>query len=134
MTPRLPDWALRFDALVCSRLHAPFAWGANDCALFAADAVLAITGHDLAGGLRGLGARQALRAIQRAGGLAALVPPSLPVLPVSAAIEGDVVLVRQHRRLALGVVAGASVIGPARSGLGLAPLAAAVQAWGVGHG
>ena len=139
---RRPDWALRLDALVCSRLHAPFAWGVNDCALFAADAVLAVTGHDLAAGLRGLGARAALRQIQRAGGLCQLVPDSLPLLrSVADAQEGDVALIEQPakglRGLALGVVLQvphAGVAGPARKGLAIAPLSAAIQAWGVGHG
>jgi hypothetical protein len=36
-----------------SRLHTPFVWGSNDCALFAADAVLAATGVDIAEDFRG---------------------------------------------------------------------------------
>jgi hypothetical protein len=35
------------------RARAPFAWGRNDCALFAADGIEAITGVDIAGDFRG---------------------------------------------------------------------------------
>lgn len=135
---RLPDWRLRLDAFVTERLARPFEWGAHDCALFAADAVLAITGHDLAVGLRGLRARQALRHLQAVGGVAGLVPPCLaPLAGPQLAFEGDLAMIEQAgsglRRWALGVVAHGGVIGPARAGLAIAPRAAAVQAWGVGH-
>lgn len=136
---RLPDWQLRLDALVHERTRARFAWGSNDCALFAADAVHAVTGHDLAAGLRGLGARQALRHVQRVGGMCHLVPAALaPLTHTSLAQEGDIALVQQPGRgakqLALGVVVGEYVIGPSSSGLMAAPMRNAVQVWGVGHG
>ena len=35
------------------RAKTPFAWGANDCALFAADGIKAITGVDIASDFRG---------------------------------------------------------------------------------
>lgn len=136
---RLPDWPLRLDALVSTRLHAPFCWGVHDCALFAADAVLALTGRDLAAGLRGLGVRQALRHVRSAGGMCHLVPDILPPLTHTAlAVEGDIALVEQParglKRLALGVVVGNAVLGPARTGLASVPMHCAVQCWGVGHG
>lgn len=136
--PRLPDWRLRLDALIWERRRQPFAWGANDCCLFAADAVLAITGVDLAARLRGLGARAALRHIQRMGGLCHVVPDCLPLLPATAAAQdGDVALIEQPakglRGLALGVLDGVWVLGPGRNGLMAVPARQAIQAWGVGH-
>jgi hypothetical protein len=61
LTEHLPEF-------IASRLHAPFAWGSNDCALFAADAVEAITGVDIAEDFRGkyttkLGAIKAIKEI-----------------------------------------------------------------------
>lgn len=50
---RLHDWPERLAGFLDSRQGEPFAWGSNDCALFAADAVQAITGVDLAREFRG---------------------------------------------------------------------------------
>lgn len=65
---RYPDWPARLAPLIAERLNAPFRWGTNDCALFACDAVLAMTGTDLAADFRGrydssIGAARALRAL-----------------------------------------------------------------------
>ena len=136
---RLPDWRLRFDALITERLRVSFAWGSNDCVLFAADNVLALTGEDLALGLRthnnALGAARALR---RHGGLAALVERALgPSCHATAATQGDVVMVVMGRgrstRSALGVCLNAeSAIGPTANGLVQIAMARALCAWRVG--
>ena len=50
---RHPHWATQpLHDFLLERAEAPFAWGVNDCALFAADAVLAITGVDIAAEFR----------------------------------------------------------------------------------
>jgi hypothetical protein len=41
---RVRQWQTRFEALINARMHAPFAWGSNDCCTFACEAVGAITG------------------------------------------------------------------------------------------
>lgn len=47
-------WATRaYHEFLRERARAPFAWGENDCALFAADGVRAITGVDIAADFRG---------------------------------------------------------------------------------
>jgi hypothetical protein len=47
-------WETRgFHKFLLSRAQAPFAWGTNDCALFAADGIQAITGVDIASDFRG---------------------------------------------------------------------------------
>lgn len=52
--PRQKHWATRaYHAFLLARAKAPFKWGANDCALFAADGILAITGVDIAADFRG---------------------------------------------------------------------------------
>lgn len=53
MIIRKENWQTLLHNFLEARKLAPFAWGANDCALFAADAVLAITGVDLGAGFRG---------------------------------------------------------------------------------
>jgi hypothetical protein len=50
---RKDGWQEALHAFLEARGRQPFAWGSNDCALFAADAVLAITGEDLGAAFRG---------------------------------------------------------------------------------
>jgi hypothetical protein len=50
---RKPNWETLLHNFLEGRKAAPFAWGANDCALFAADAVNAMTGTDLGASYRG---------------------------------------------------------------------------------
>lgn len=52
MMQRRSDWPERLSAFVEARRFAPFKWGTNDCALFAADGVLEMTNVDLAADLR----------------------------------------------------------------------------------
>jgi hypothetical protein len=53
MILRKANWQTLLHNFLEARKSAPFAWGANDCALFAADAVLAFTGTDLGADFRG---------------------------------------------------------------------------------
>ncbi len=136
---RLPNWRLRFDALITERLRAPFAWGTNDCALFAADSVLALTGFDPALKLRThRSARQAARTLRRRGDLATLVDLHLgPSCAASLAVQGDVVMVPMNTewggRLALGVCLSCDyAAGPGATGLLQTSMANAVCAWKVG--
>jgi hypothetical protein len=51
---RQPHWETReYHEFLLSRAKAPFVWGTNDCALFAADGIKAITGVDIATDFRG---------------------------------------------------------------------------------
>lgn len=50
---KLPTWERKLHEFIESRKTEPFAWGKNDCCLFAADAVLSMTGVDIAGDFRG---------------------------------------------------------------------------------
>ena len=50
---RIPQWETRaFPDFLRSRVDTPFKWGVQDCCLFAADAVQAITGTDIADDFR----------------------------------------------------------------------------------
>lgn len=132
---RHTDWRLCLDVLVRERAHQPFHWGSNDCALFAADCVRAITGVDVAAHLRCYkDAKGATVMLQAYGGLMALATQLLGA-PVGArnATPGDVVLVRMSKREALGVMfEDDTIIGPGTEGLQRAPMSDALCAWRVG--
>jgi hypothetical protein len=96
---RCDNWEAALRARVEAARARPFAWGANDCALFAADCVEAMTGVDLAAAFRGKyaspsGARRALMRYGE-GSLEATVTAILGE-PVAATLarRGDVVLFR----------------------------------------
>lgn len=94
---RTPDWPERLAAWLAARGNMAFAWGVNDCALFAADGVLELTGVDLAAGLRGSYAsrEQAAAVLARHGGLQAIVAARLPAYPSPLRCHrGDVVCVQ----------------------------------------
>lgn len=108
----------------------PFKWASNDCALFAADAVNAITGDDPAAEYRGYSdEREALRIIKEAGGLRALV--DLPEKPIGFAQRGDVVLALIEGRETLGVCIGGEYAAPGVDGLVFRPMTEAVAVFEV---
>ena len=49
---RVTTWQTELHKYIQSRRGMPFAWASNDCSTFAADAVLAITGTDIADDFR----------------------------------------------------------------------------------
>lgn len=128
-------WRPRFDALIQSRMSAPFSWGWNDCCLFAADAALAITGVDHAADVRGTYSteREAMRVLKRLGGVSSLASRGGDeCLPLTAR-TGDVCLVMQGDREALAVCAGHVLLAPAATGLAAHQLTDALRAWRI-HG
>ena len=133
---RLPDWPERLAALLQQRLRAAFAWGTNDCALFAADGVQALTGFDPASHLRGqyhdeAGAQAVLAA---EGGLRGLVEALLgqPMDNPALAQRGDLVCVVVQGAEMLGVVTGAGQwAAPGKRGLVYRPMAEVALAWRV---
>jgi hypothetical protein len=94
---RVPDWAEALDRLIDERAGKPFAWGSHDCALWAADAVLAQTGQDFGAPFRGKyrSVAGSLRALKEhgAGDLVSTITAALgePV-PVAWAGRGDIVM------------------------------------------
>jgi hypothetical protein len=93
---RLPDWEPRLAAYLESVRDREFVWGEHDCALHAANAVLAITGEDFAAPFRGKYSTGAgsVRALKRygAGTLEATFDAALPEIGNSFAQRGDIVL------------------------------------------
>lgn len=133
---RRPGWPEALNALIEQRRGAPFRWGTNDCALFAADAVLATTGQDPAAALRGTygSAEGAARVLQQHGGVQALAAAALPQYPRALmARRGDVVCVPLAGRPTLGVVAGNGCwCSPGERGLEFRPMAEVALAFQVG--
>ena len=134
--PARPDPRLRGQALhaFCAAHRAqPFAWGSNDCALFASDWVLAATGTDPAAAFRGYRtAQEAARLVSEHGGLAAIATAALgPPIRAMYAITGDIVLVDLDGRETLGVCNGQTVLGPGPDGLAVGTIDLALQAWKV---
>ncbi|WP_295986477.1 hypothetical protein [uncultured Variovorax sp.] len=116
---KLPDWQKRFSDFGKARASMPFAWGSNDCCTFAAAAVQAMTGKDPMAGIPPYdNALAAARLIEEGGGLKALATSLLgePVAPVMASV-GDVVLVLNDGREALGICNGTAVAGAGPEGM-----------------
>lgn len=67
---RVPNWTARLAEVFAMAEGKPFAWGENDCCLFAADCCLAIAGKDPAAEFRGTykteaGAKRAIKKISK---------------------------------------------------------------------
>lgn len=134
---RYPDWAERLSRFIAERRDHPFAWGTQDCCLFAADAVYAITGTDLATDFRGYQDKdEALALVQRYGGLAPLADTiaaqhQLKTVSPRLAHRGDICLFEATFGQTLGICIGADMIAPGGSGLVTIPLNKALKAWRV---
>lgn len=135
-----------FHDFLVARRTVPFAWGTNDCAIFAADAIEAITGTDIAAEFRGkytneLGALRAVKEI--AGGVEladataycarkyGLEQYDYPLL----AKRGDLVVVRNSDGAEItGVIGldGRYVLSPGDEGLVQLPITSVVMAWSLG--
>lgn len=94
MRPRLPDWRERLVDFIAARRAVPFDWPAHNCALLWADAIVAMTGQDVAANLRGFrDAAAAARGLKRAGfdGVRAFCAATFE--PIARPLFGDGVLV-----------------------------------------
>lgn len=129
---RLPDWRPRLQAWLTEVRQRPFAYGDHDCALFAAGAVQAMTGVDLAAVYRGrYTSLEGGLKLARGGHLALLRQNFDPVAP-SLAQVGDIALIGEVGFPALGIFEGDRVfVVREHNGLGTIPRAAATQAYRV---
>lgn len=135
MMQRRSDWRRRFGAYIEMAMRVPFRPGQHDCALFAAGAVEAITGTDLARGYRGYRTLNEGRSkLAKAGfdELSALVAEKLPEIPVALSRPGDLAILRDEAGgEAFGVVQGGQIYVLRPTGLGLVPLLDAERAFRV---
>ena len=133
---RLPDWKPRLLAFIAETAPRPLVYGQHDCALFAAGAVQAMCGVDLAAAWRGHYATRlgGIRALRRAGfrDHIALAAHHFAEVAVAQARVGDLVVVAGDDGPALGLVQGQMiyVLRP-DVGLGLVPMVAATKVFRV---
>lgn len=110
---RSPDWRTRLHDCIEAHRREQFEYGRNDCALFAADCIKAMTGLDLASGFRGSyrSAAGAQRALKRAGypDLVSLAANFFEEIEPIMAGAGDIAAFDTPDGWALGVVAGERV-------------------------
>jgi hypothetical protein len=140
---RIEHWETRaFHNFLVDRAELDFKWGSNDCALFAADGILAITGVDIAAEFRGkyvdeAGALAAIRSI--AGGTtiadAAVYCARMHELvelehPLKAQ-RGDLVVFQNGENLIAGLVhlSGRHVVTVGPQGLYRFPITSIARAW-----
>lgn len=122
------------DGFLRSRLAVPFAWGSQDCCMFAADAVAVQTGRDPAADARRAytTARTGAMLLQQLGGLEAVGARAGPAIGPLNAGAGDIGLVHYNDRRTLAVCMGPAWLAPGARGLVVLPLDAAERAWRVG--
>ncbi len=129
MTRKAEGWQARLAAYLNDCSRRPLVYGQHDCALFAAGAVQAMTGLDLAADWRGRYAtlRGGLRVL-RAQGYADQVALAAAHLPEAATPRpGDLAVIDTPHGPALGVVQGAMVYVLGEDRLSLVPVSAAIR-------
>ena len=127
------DWLQQLLAFIASRKDAPYAWGSNDCCLFAADAIVAMTGTDLAAKLRGTYSNEegAYKIIADHGSLAKLITSFLgtPLGPLCAR-RGDIVLFHAPNGAdCVGVCTGPTLVCPGDENLNTFSMELATKSW-----
>lgn len=138
MLKRLNGWPEAFASALKRAQNEPFRWGQNDCCLFAAYCIEAVTGRDLAVAFRGYETREeASKILAGFGGvyrLAAIVAKAhgIPEIPALQARRGDICLLDSKNGAMLGVCTGDKIVAPGAHGLVSYPLLKGRRAWGIG--
>ena len=140
---RRSDWQWGLDEFLRVNRYRPFEYGKWDCCLFVCDAIVEMTGIDLAAPYRSKYSTRAgaLHAIREHLGTASIKAVAenaaathhMPEVPILRAHRGDMVLIARGRDYSLGLVAlnGRDVIVASKRGLWRLPLSCAVRAWRV---
>jgi hypothetical protein len=143
------DWPKLLFHFIESRRNTPFAWGRQDCCLFACDGILAQTGLDPAARMFRGKYRDALgaaRLVHKHGGVEAIADKICAKLgyaevPVLMAQRGDVVLMSAQkagaaglfgRQPVLGICIGAMAAFTGVAGLVFHPVGSCRKAWRIG--
>jgi hypothetical protein len=142
---RLEHWdTTHLHQFLLERRKTPFKWGEHDCCLFAADAIQAITGVDIASDFRGRYSDQAsaLDAIKSVTGgttvedaaVYCATKAGLPELPhPNFAHRGDLVLLNDAGQLIAGVIGlNSKPLSAGEKGMKSLPLSSVKRAWRVG--
>lgn len=140
---RVPDWPQKLDEAIAAARTRPFAYGglngAQDCALFAADCVQAMTGIDYAAELRGYESKlAAYRIVAGYGSLEAMITDLLKRGPKhpSQAMRGDVVLAEielapGESGESIGICTGTGCVFPKDVGVKSWPRSVVRLAWNI---
>lgn len=135
-TRRRDNWPELLDSYIALRAAQPFAWGGQDCCLFASDWVAACTGIDLAAAERGEYATPlgAARVLKLQAGVLAIARTHCEAhgfqeIEPEFARRGDMVCFKGGRGDTLGVCLGDKIAAPGRYGLEYVPMKAAFAAW-----
>jgi|tagenome__1003787_1003787.scaffolds.fasta_scaffold20878956_2 hypothetical protein len=140
---RVPEWEIRLQSFLLRANGQRFGYGRLDCCLFVCDAILAMTGIDVAKAFRNRysSRREALHAIKEETGSASILAIAsavtsafgMPAIAPSRASRGDVVLLRRSHDHSLGLVDlnGRDILVPVRQGIWRLPMSQAVRAWRV---
>lgn len=137
---RRAGWEILLGELFQARRNVPFSWGSNDCVLFAADAIVALTNTDPVEPHRGTYNTEAqARAKLRRYGPQFLYQMrnlfgAFPRVPVRQLQRGDIALARFNRQLVMSVYYQSELYAPGDDGLASLPLSAGLEGWAVGHG
>lgn len=133
---RYDDWPERLAAFFAGRRRVPFVWGINDCGIFSCDAVLLITGIDLAADVRGKYRDEDGAAIAMGGGLEEFADRvaaenHIAEIPVRMAGRGDLALHTSLAGITLGIVgmSGMEIVVPGDFGYRTLPLLECSKAW-----
>lgn len=137
---RLPGWERRLFELLERNRMVPFKWGTHDCCTWAAAAVAAVSGQQIALPSTYTTERGALRVVRKLGGLPVAVTSLLGFEPLSPshAQRGDIVLLNQSGSFdghALAVCFGSDAYAPSERGLVAIRMTspAVFAGWHIGH-
>jgi len=132
MLARRDNWPKLLAQFIEARRAQPFAWGSNDCCIFAADWVEICTGEDYAKTWRGryTSAIGAVRFLDQAGGLEALVDAlGLNRVAPQLAGRGDIIAQEAGRGVTLGICLGVTTAFVAKTGLVFGQITNVETAW-----
>ncbi len=132
---RRAGWEQSLFEITSAAIKTPHKWGEHDCVTFAADCVAAMTGDDPAFDVRGtydgpIGAARVMRDMGYAD-LGDLLANRLKELAPAFAKRGDLALCDGPHGEFVGVVQGATIVGPGVDGLMHVPTSAAYRAFKV---
>ena len=126
---RASNWPTIFAAFIERKRSEPFAWGSNDCCLFASDWVLDATGIDPAQSFRGkystaLGAARFLKANGGVRGIIKSVGEPLGMTAVDGARcqRGDLVIAETGSGEGIGICIGSHAAFVSKDGLRFIPI------------
>lgn len=128
MIPRVQNWPTLLASFLDERRTMPFAWGTNDCCLFAADWVNLCTGTDLADFMRGKysTALEAKRYLAQEGGVRGILrsigePYGLTRIDAASCQRGDLVVADTGNGESIGISIGSHAAFVGTNGLLFAP-------------